>query len=513
VTSANKTAFHAAIIFGVGLLLITPAMLSQPMTHDSFWIDRVWADQFTSELSRGSLYPRWLPRSHGGLGSPVLYYYPPLAFYLTGLFGLVGLQTYASIIGTFLTGFVASGLAMYAWLKGNSRAPLFGSLLFMAAPYHVLDFYSRGAIAEFIAIAFIPLVALGLRRASEGRLILCTIAYAGLILTHLPVALLVSLFLVAPYSLCLCRHEPRHLTRIALPLSLGLAISAVYLLPAIALAPYRDGALLWRVQGFRPEDWSLLRWGQTAPPPEAKLFMTIIILSLLQPTVVLLFGSQRRWSLWAGFCLLMAAALVPVIWQAPLLRSVQFPFRMLPLAEFALATGIAHVTLPRVIVYAATLPMFALSTISSVGQHGRTGPPMPKYLMAQYVDVPENLPPGNRPFSWPSYWALTVARSHTVPLQLGGQTVEPVFYFPAWQVWCQGQRALTAPEATTKLLTYKGMGCKRRLGRTIPERIGTAISLTALLVLLSLVAFRSRRSLVTHVDHPDVIRIDTSPAR
>jgi uncharacterized membrane protein len=160
VTNANKTAFHAAVIIGLGLLLTTPAILSQPMTHDSFWIDRVWADQFTSELAKGNLYPRWLPLSHGGLGSPVFYYYPPLAFYLAGLFGLIGLPTYASIVAAFFTGFVASGFAMFAWLKNSAKAPLLGALLYMAAPYHVLDFTSRGSIADFIAITFIPLVAL-----------------------------------------------------------------------------------------------------------------------------------------------------------------------------------------------------------------------------------------------------------------------------------------------------------------------------------------------------------------
>ena len=58
------------------------------MLHDSFWIDHVWASQFTALLREGVIYPRWLPWSHEGLGSPVFYYYPPLAFYLTGAFGL-----------------------------------------------------------------------------------------------------------------------------------------------------------------------------------------------------------------------------------------------------------------------------------------------------------------------------------------------------------------------------------------------------------------------------------------
>lgn len=513
----RSTAFHAAIIVGVALLLTTPAMLSQPMTHDSFWIDRVWADQFTSELAKGSLYPRWLPLSHGGLGSPVFYYYPPLAFYLIGLFGLIGFPTFSSIVAAGFAGFVASGLAMYAWLKDSAKAPLFGALAFMGAPYHVLDFYSRGAIAEFIAIAFIPLVAVGLRRASEGRFILCAFAYAGLILSSLPLALLVSLFFVAPFGLYLCRLEPTRAVRIALPLSLGLAMASIYLVPAIALDSYRDSAALWKLNWFKPENWSLISWDQTASLIRAKLIFGVLILSLLQPTIVLLFSAQRRWGFYAFFCLAMAAALVPVIWQLPLLQAVQFPFRILPLAEFAIAAGVAHVALPRIIVYAATLPFFAPSIIFPLGEviplgaGLRAAPPTSEDLIAQHADVPENLPPGDRRATWPSHWALEVARSHPVPVQVGDKTVEPVFYFPAWEVRCQGRRVPTAPEASTKLLTYKGTGCERRLVPTMPERIGAAISLAGLLVLLGLAAFRRRRSVGAHVDDPNLVGIDPSP--
>ena len=72
-------------IAAFALLLILPALLSPLKLHDSFWIDWVWVDQFGEQLRQGQLYPRWLPASHDGLGSPVFYYYPPLAFYPAGL--------------------------------------------------------------------------------------------------------------------------------------------------------------------------------------------------------------------------------------------------------------------------------------------------------------------------------------------------------------------------------------------------------------------------------------------
>ena len=71
------------LFVAVAALLMLPAVLGPSMLYDSFIISWVWANQFTSEIARGNLYPRWLPLSNSGLGSPVFYYYPPIAFYVT----------------------------------------------------------------------------------------------------------------------------------------------------------------------------------------------------------------------------------------------------------------------------------------------------------------------------------------------------------------------------------------------------------------------------------------------
>jgi hypothetical protein len=366
----------------------------------------------------------------------------------------------------------------------------------MASPYHLLDFYSRGAIAEFIAIAFIPLVAIGVRGAVQGRIALCALAYAGLILSHLPLALLVSLFFIAPYSIYLCRRELRRLPQVAIPVALGVAISAIFVVPAIALDSYRDSAQLWQYPAFQPQNWTLLRWGELGPPTALKLLVGTMILVLLQPIIVLLFTPQRKWGLYAAFCCAMAGALVPVVWQLPLLEEVQFPYRIFPLDEFAISTGISRLAISKILVFAATLPLLGFSAFFLVGERMRTAPDMPWDLIAQYGDVPENLPPGDRPPSWPSHWALEIARSHSAKSKIGELTVEPVFYFPAWEVRCQGRLVPAAPEATTKLLSYKGSDCERRLTLTLPERVGAAISLAGLLLLAG-IAWAQRRRWMT----------------
>ena len=99
--------------------------------------------------------------------------------------------------------------------------------------------------------------------------------------------------------------------------------------------------------------------------------------------------------------------------------------------------------------------------------------------------IPENLAPGPRPYTWPSRWALNLAVRDHDPAVAGGVTVEPTFYYPAWQVRCGGTLVPTFPAPQTQLLSYRGSGCEKRLVMTAPERWGAAISLAALLLLIA----------------------------
>lgn len=252
--------------------LMLPALLAPPMGYDSFWIDRTWSEQFTALLRQGNPYPRWLPGSYGGLGAPVFYFYAPASFYLAGLFGLAGLATYPALLAAFAAAWLGSGLAMLAWLAGRAREPVVGALLYMVLPYHVIDFYGRGALAEFCAMALLPLVALGTVHAVErGRACPLMLAYAALIVTHLPTALLAGILLVVPLAL----HEARGRLLALRPVALGVAgaigLAAPYLAPALTLQHHTSIASLWSVPFLQPASWSLLH-------PHASLSRSYVLL-------------------------------------------------------------------------------------------------------------------------------------------------------------------------------------------------------------------------------------------
>ncbi|MBV9884514.1 MAG: integral membrane-like protein, partial [Sphingomonadaceae bacterium] len=351
----------ALAIAAFALLLILPALLSPLKLHDSFWIDWVWVDQFSEQLRHGQLYPRWLPASHDGLGSPVFYYYPPLSFYPAGLLAAFGTAPGIAILVTFGLAFAASGAAMYLWARGWTDHPLAASLFFMAAPYHLADVYGRGALAEACAIAFLPLLALGLKRVAEGKgPALAAFAYGGIIATHLPLALLASLFLVGPYALILAGGRPRALLPFAPPLALGIALAAIYLLPALALEPYRDAAVLWRHEVLRPDHWLLIM--HVGEPLDGMRLITLKVIAVIAlPSLYMAWRWRSGWAAGAVLVCLVVVGLLPFFWDLPLIRSVQFPFRALPLAEFGLATALALAPRGQRIAALLAAPALALS--------------------------------------------------------------------------------------------------------------------------------------------------------
>lgn len=477
----------AAALALAAILIALPAAVGPIRLNDSFWIDLVWLDQFARELASGTLYPRWLPLSHAGLGSPVFYYYPPLAFYLGSIFVFAGLGTFGSLVAAFAAATLLSGVGVYLWLEGRTSAPLAGALLYMIAPYQLFDFYQRGAIAEFLAAAVMPFLLIGVRRIVEerhGGIQMTALAYAALIMSHLPLALLASLFLVGPYAMMVAGKSPRMLAKIVAALGLGLGLSAIYLFPALLLEHYRSSQDLWGLPTLQPATWNI--WNKGAWGDQTYRSVLLVTAALFVPAALLAVRERSAWSILALVCIAAGIGVLPAIWSLPVLRFVQFPFRLLPVAELAFVTAAMLAPKDRAPL-AIGFVAFALIGAFIVAAKPESAAFGDRVMREVHPDVPENLPPGNRPYSWPSKWALGIAARHKEPRFDGNVTIEPVFYFPSWEVRCNHLRARTFPDPSTKLLSYEGRGCSRELVQTVPERIGLFVSLAALLVLLSLV--------------------------
>lgn len=231
-----------------GIVLTFPAIWPGFIFGDDVLSYLVWSRHFADQLWAGDWYPRWLSGMNAGLGSQVMHFYGPVPLYITAMFrplmqndpeGWHQLGLAASLA------VIASGFAAYAWLTRlvHGTAALIGAVLYMSAPYHVaVDLYQRFAFAELWGFVWMPAVLLFVHvtvRGTSTAIVGVALCYALLIMTHLPTVLTFS---VVPlmYALWIAPSggRVRALLRVAGGMSLGIGLSALYLLPAMTTQHY-----------------------------------------------------------------------------------------------------------------------------------------------------------------------------------------------------------------------------------------------------------------------------------
>ncbi|MEC3950110.1 integral membrane-like protein [Sphingobium sp. HWE2-09] len=476
----------ACILTLFGVLLMLPALLWGPGFTHSNQYNLLWTAHFGQEMAAGHLYERWLPGSFEGLGSPTFYFYPPFAYWIGGAFHAVGFAVPTAVNLTGLALLVASGLAMHHWLATRGTRPLLGAMLYMAAPYHLYDIYVRGALAEATAFVWLPLIALAIDRlpARRGVVLLAT-AYAGLLISHLPLAMLTGLFLIAPLIGWRLWQRAPILPSAIVSGVLAFALAAFFLIPALTLQSHVSISLLW-VQDYRATDWSI--WNSSF-----ELFpcLALGLILLAWP------AARTPWGAIAIVTALLSVRLIPFVWEISLLNKVQFPWRAFCIAEFAAITALAGSRLrPALLVGAGVLLLFpylfgGLLTAAFLRK------PVDQALIARVApDAPEYLPrgfdlsrvrPNDRWVDLTPWRALP--RGDAIVVERAGPVTLGHAAFPIWQVTRDGRPVPSSGpllhfDATPGLYRVE----RQRLWQ---ETLGSAISLVALL-LLAILALRQR---------------------
>ena len=213
-------------------------------------------------LRAGVLYPRWFPDLISGYGEPVLNYYSPGFYYPPTLLLLTGFDMEMCVRLSLAVGFALSALWMFrlSRLFVSLWPAVVGVVCYQFFPYHLIDFFKRGAFPEFAAFMWLPAIAFYTLRAateqsranngpdaeSEGGasnqsfLVKAGLAWAGLVLTHNLTALMAALVLGAVLALTILLQYRSHtgvfLTSgiSAAALVIGMLISAWYILPALS---------------------------------------------------------------------------------------------------------------------------------------------------------------------------------------------------------------------------------------------------------------------------------------
>jgi uncharacterized membrane protein len=527
---------HPVLVLAVAaVLLLSPSLVLGTLISHSSPQNLTWASQFSEQFRAGVLYPRWMPDSFDGLGSPAFYFYPPVPFWIDALvsvatFNLLSVP-YRLAVTTALLLFV-SGLTMRAWLLGMTGKPtaaLVGALAYMVAPYHLLDHYTRGAFAEFTAYALLPLVMLAIRQTVEEwrwGLPLLAGSYAALLASHLPTALLCSVTVI-PAHVLFSTRSPVRLLRCAAGGVLGLGLAAAYLVPALELQEWISSDQLW-ASFYRPENWFVLvpsRWVDSDTMrtiTSIALALAMLALGLCVALLQMPVADARRKELgfWIAItlaCLVLIVGLVPWFWDLPVIGKVQFPWRLMMVVEFAAVTALCLVPfskLCRVVVYifaavAVALVPAAVSVATDAAaridfvRHGGA--------LDQH-DVKEYQPRGYK-LAGPRYADLGLQALKDVPaisctpaartcradnerfgaMRITVDSEAPTtvvlrrFFFPAWQIDTVASLGPTEPLSLVSFLAPAGQTVARLDRVALPaERWGWAISGLSLLLLVAL---------------------------
>ncbi len=517
----TRLATGVAIALAAAALLL-PSLIAGVNGTDSAHLNDVWARQFAELMANGDPYPRWLPGSFGGLGSPAFIFYPPLAFWVDGLVrllvgGAMPVPHRLAITAWLLLW--ASGAAMHAWLRSQIRPglALLGALLYMAAPYHLMDHYWRGALAEFAAYAAVPLVLLGVRASalSWRGLAVLGVGYALLLLAHLPTALLVTLFLLPAFAPWTAYHAPRPaaaLDRCMLGGVLGLALAGLYLLPATALLGYVSHQVFWQDPFYDPNRWVLLVHLYLPVPVSMWIILSVASCYLALSLAL----GDRLWSGMAAFSLMALAGAIPLLWSIPLLATVQFPFRLLTVVEASLVTG-AMLALDRrapwgrgwlmaaAVALVPGLWLFGSISAGNVRDASRYWARLTPVIEAHMMDGPEYLPAGfpadkmdsvAGPGPWtapdglstdcPGATCTAARRGAAIEVSVSGAAPVTLaqFAFPGWAASVDGAALPLGESGDWHFLTFETppgphVVVLRRVW-TPAEKAGAGLSLTAL---------------------------------
>jgi hypothetical protein len=347
-----------------------------------------------------------------------------------------------------------------------------------------MDFWIRGAMAEFAAFIWLPLIALAIQRLPERRgVVLLGLSLGGLILSHLPVAMLACTFLVAPLTLHRIWQDRATLLPAIIGGSLGIGLAALYLLPALTLQGHISASLLWTPY-YQPARWSILA-PDTLMPSVTLPFVALAMVVLAAPT-------RSIWSLIALVAGLAAVGLIPGLWEVPPFSKAQFPWRLLCIVEFAGITALVmrrpHPVIAGTALALLLIPYMVWSQQAvedlqrpvDYARIARTLPEAPEYLPAGF-DL-KLVPQKDRVTDVSPFRHLP--RGPVIRVDRPGPVTLHHAAFPSWRVTRDGREV----PSTGPLITFQAQPGTYRLERVIlwQEIAGGLASLLAATLLLLL---------------------------
>src|SRR3989344_248549 len=546
--------------YGLILVLILSFWAIKPLfvngffpMHDDTQVARVF--EMGKALRDGMFPVRWVPDLGYGYGYPIFNFYAPLSYYFGGFLTLLGFDALLATKIMMAVGILLSGVFMYLLAREfwGVLGGILSGLFYVYAPYHALDIYVRGDVAEFWAYAFVPLMFWGFYKVFKDPrwkwVIVGSLGYAGIILSHNLTAMMVTPFLaIVTLLYCYIAYRNKKLFTIyylLFTILLGLMISAFYWIPALLEMKYTN--VLSQIGGgadFRDHFVCIRQlwdshWGFGGSASGCidglsfKIGKLHIILSLISIISAILFLRKRREKIWLivllsiGFILsvFLTLEISRPIWEAlPLVEFLQYPWRFLLIASFfaSLLCGVIFLKLDRKIKYVVIISVVFLliffnsrifnpQTIFSRVALDYTNEKYLRWTISKISD--EYLPrdfvkPNNKdevpnaiivPELCDSKIAIESLKTHSIRI-ITNQTDDTNFliniaYFPAWKIFVDGKEK-PFKVLNSRISIHIPSGKHKidlKFQETLLEKTSNAISLLGIsMIIIGIIKFRSK---------------------
>lgn len=340
--------------------LLRPGFFSMQDDLQAFRIQ-----QLDKCLNDGQIPCRWVPDAGYGYGYPQFNYYPPSVYYVGAILHKVGFQYIDAVKILFVIGYVASAIAMFVLVDSllGSWPAFVSSILYTYVPYKAVEVYVRGAMSEFWALSFFPIILWAIykfiKTEKKRYFIWFSVSLALLLTTHnlmslifAPVAIIWAIYWLV------FEKKIKIFSKIILSGLLGIGLAAFFTLPVIlekkfahvdsVLSGYFDyrAHFVSLYKLFISREWG---YGSSGFPDELLNLSTGFVQWIVGLVAVILgikfYKKEKKLSLllliFAAlelFVLFMIHMKSSFIWaRLPILWWLQFPWRFLSVSIFLLA--------------------------------------------------------------------------------------------------------------------------------------------------------------------------------
>ena len=236
------------IIAGIALISSVPLLFKMGLQFDdgNFLYGKI--NGIIDGLRDGQFPVRIHPNTLKGYGYAAPYFYPELFLYPFAILRGIGYSLRFCVYLMFFCTNLATAAVSFICVKRVIKGDGFKNSLFVSAvcsilytfnSYRLIDIYARGAIAEAMAIVFLPLVVTGLYVILEenGSVAWLTLGLFGLVNTHILSCELVAVFAILLCIVCFRKvFSKNSFVKLVMSCGLTFLLSAYFIIPFLHMS-------------------------------------------------------------------------------------------------------------------------------------------------------------------------------------------------------------------------------------------------------------------------------------